>query len=225
MHWWYQLAYIFSKEFLDLNQHFVIQNGNPPRAPTFFYSAGLLLTKIEVTQFIPFRSASLYKPKNLLRVVLQKFCITDPFFTKNQEMNLKPKNLYSPDYNLLFNITTIPSKAFVVFIDEFVGGIPHQVLLFDSQPLRGLLLVLVLFNGLPLRCSSLILVLFDGLSLRGSSLILVCHALTLCTYQFTVNFVITFCIPFTVPIFTWISLPGTFSSFKTQITLIAHSWA
>ncbi len=52
-----------------------------------------------------------------LRGVLQKFCVAEPFFAKNQQMNLKPKTkkkLYSRGYNLLLNIITIPSDTFFV---------------------------------------------------------------------------------------------------------------
>ncbi len=44
--------------------------------------------------------------------VLQKFCIADPFSTKNQQMDVELKKLYSPSYNLLFNIIAIPSVRF-----------------------------------------------------------------------------------------------------------------
>ncbi len=66
----------------------------------------------------------------------QEFCIADPFFTKNQQMDLKPKRLYSPDYNLLFDIIAISGEAFFVLIYEFIDacGIQCQVLLFDGLP-------------------------------------------------------------------------------------------
>ncbi len=77
--------------------------------------------------------------------ILQKLCIADPFTAKNQQMDLKPKKLYSTGYNLLFDIITIPSEAFFIWINEFADacGIPHPVLVFNSLPLRGLSLVLI----------------------------------------------------------------------------------
>ncbi len=50
------------------------------------------------------------------------------------QMDLKPKKLYSPRYNLLFNIIAIPSEAFFVSIKEFVDAhsIPCWVLLFEK---------------------------------------------------------------------------------------------
>ncbi len=49
-------------------------------------------------------------------------------------MDLKRKKLYFLGYNLLFNIITIPRKAFFIVIDEFVdaSGVPHRVLLFKK---------------------------------------------------------------------------------------------
>ncbi len=75
-------------------------------------------------------------------------------------MNLRPKKFYSSGYKLIFNIIALHRETFFVFIDEFVDacGIPHRVLLFDSLPLRGLLLIFVH------------------------------PVLNLCTHQFTVNF-------------------------------------
>ncbi len=67
--------------------------------------------------------------------LFQKFCITDPIhLKKNQQMDIKTKKLYSPGYNLLFNIIVIPTEAVFVLIDEFVDacGIPHQVLFFEK---------------------------------------------------------------------------------------------
>ncbi len=98
-----------------------------------------------------------------LRGVLQKFCIADPFSTKNQQMDFKPKKLYSPGFNLLFNIVAIPSNAFFILIDEFVHAC-------------GILCWVLLFNSLPLS---------------GMSLVLIHPALNLRTHQFTVNCAIT----------------------------------
>ncbi len=105
---------------------------------------------------------------------------------KNQQMDLKSKKLYSPGYNLRFDITAIPIETFFISIDEFVDacGIPLQFLLFDS----------------PL--------------LRGSTLVLIHPALNLCTHRFTVDFVMTLCVPYTMHILTCFSLPETFSSIK-----------
>ncbi len=105
------------------------------------------------------------------------------------------KKLYSLSYHLFFDIITVPSKAIFVSIDEFVDacGIPRQVLLFDSLPLRISLLVLV------------------------------CPTLNLCTVQLAADFVITFCTQYTVRILVWISLLETFSSIKNQITLRCSS--
>ncbi len=52
------------------------------------------------------------------------------------------KKLYSPGYNLLFDIITLPSTAFLIRINGFVDvcSIPYRVL-FDGLPFRGLLLV------------------------------------------------------------------------------------
>ncbi len=49
---------------------------------------------------------------NKIRGVPQKFCVADPFYTKNQQMYLALKKLNSPGYNLLFEIITIPSEEF-----------------------------------------------------------------------------------------------------------------
>ncbi len=89
-------------------------------------------------------------------------------------MDLKPKKLYSPGSNLLFDIITTPLQAFFVLSDEFLDayGIPHQVLLFDD------------------------------LLLQGSSIVLVPHCLNLCTHQFTVDFVITFSAPYIIYVLT-----------------------
>ncbi len=102
------------------------------------------------------------------RRVLREFCITDQFSIKNQQMDLKPKKLYSLGYNLLFNVIAIPNVAFFISIAEFVDacGIPQLILL------------------------------FNGVSLRGFLLVLIHLTLNLCIYQFTVNFVITFCAPY-----------------------------
>ncbi len=94
--------------------------------------------------------------------------IADPFSTKNQQMDLKPKRLYSPRHNLLVGIITVSGEAFFISADEFVDarGIPYRVL----------------FNGLPLQ---------------NSLLELVHPTLNLCTHWFTDDFVITFCTPYT----------------------------
>ncbi len=92
--------------------------------------------------------------------VIQKFCIADLFSVKNQQMGLKPKKLYSPGYNLLFDLITISSQAFFVSINEFV-------------------------DASPIPCWA---ILFNGLLLQGLSLILVCPTLSLYTHQFTVDF-------------------------------------
>ncbi len=81
-------------------------------------------------------------------IVLQKFCVTNPFSAMNRQMGLKPKQLYSPGYNSLFDVITILSdlvRHFVVLINEFVGacGIPCRVFLFGSLPLWGSLFILV----------------------------------------------------------------------------------
>ncbi len=81
--------------------------------------------------------ASLAANRNLeeytlqVRGILQQFCTTDPFYTKNQQMDLKWKKLYSPGYNLLFDIISIPSEVFFISINEVVDacGIPSRVLL------------------------------------------------------------------------------------------------
>ncbi len=39
----------------------------------------------------------------LIRGALQKFCIVDTFSVKNQRMNFKPKQLYSPGYITYFS--------------------------------------------------------------------------------------------------------------------------
>ncbi len=67
------------------------------------------------------------------------FFVTDPFSVKDQQMDLKRKKLYSPSYNLLFDIIAIPSEAFFIQIDEFVDtcGMPCRVNLFNGLPLRS----------------------------------------------------------------------------------------
>ncbi len=102
--------------------------------------------------------------------VLQKFCVADLFSTKNQQMDFKPKNLYSLGYNILFDIIAIPSEAFFISIAGFVDacGIPCRVLLFICLVLQSLLLVLL------------------------------SPALNRCTHQFAVDFVSTFCTPYTM---------------------------
>ncbi len=69
---------------------------------------------------------------NIIQRALQKYCISDPFSTKSQQMYLKvKKKLYFLGYNQLFDIITTPSGALFVSSDEFVDacGIPHWVLL------------------------------------------------------------------------------------------------
>ncbi len=75
-----------------------------------------------------------------------KVLLRSTFSAKNQQIDLKRKKpLYSPCYNPLFYIITIPSEAFFISIDEFVDtcSVPCRVFLFDSLLLHGLLLVLV----------------------------------------------------------------------------------
>ncbi len=80
-----------------------------------------------------------------VREVIQKFCVSDPFSIKNQQMDFKPKKLYLPGSNLFFDMIAILSEAFYLLIDEFVDacGIPHWVFLLDGLPLQDLSLVLV----------------------------------------------------------------------------------
>ncbi len=68
-------------------------------------------------------------------------------------MDLRPKKFYSPGYNLIFDIITIPSETSFILIDEFVDAcnIPY-----------------LLFAGLSLRDSSLLLV-HPGFALDASS--------------------------------------------------------
>ncbi len=56
--------------------------------------------------------------------ILQKFCVADEFSAENQQINLKPKKLYSAGYtsNLLFDIIAIHKEAFFILIDEFVDA-------------------------------------------------------------------------------------------------------
>ncbi len=114
--------------------------------------------------------------------MLQKFCIADPFSTKNQQWTSNQKTL-SPDYNLLFNIikklsgniplsppgVEVPNKEFFVLIDEFLDAdnMPHWLLFFDS------------------------------LLLQGSSFVLIYPALNLRIHRFTFDFVKTFCASYT----------------------------
>ncbi len=72
------------------------------------------------------------------RGILQKFCVADPFATKNHQIDLKPKKLYSPGYNQLSNIITKPSKAFFILINKFVDAcsIPCRVFLFNCLSLQ-----------------------------------------------------------------------------------------
>ncbi len=114
-------------------------------------------------------------------------------------MDLEPKKLYFPGYNLLFDIIAIPSEVFFKSIDEFVNAcsILHWVLL------------------------------FSGLSLWGLSFPLVHPTLNLCTHWLTVDFVITFYTLFTTYILAWISLFETFSCFEklnnTSLLVLGHS--
>ncbi len=126
------------------------------------------------------------------------FCIVDPFSAENQQLNLKSIKLYSPGYNLLFNIIAIPSDAFFILMNEFVDAcnIPQQVLI-EGLPFRGFSLV----------CS------------HSSSL-------GLSTRQFAVDFVITFyetAPTDTAHILAWISLPKTFPNIKNWLTLYCSS--
>ncbi len=68
----------------------------------------------------------------------------DAQFILHMVLSLKPKKLYSPHYNLLFDIIAILSEAFCVLSDEFVDAcnIPCWVLLFNSLPLRGSQLIM-----------------------------------------------------------------------------------
>ncbi len=66
------------------------------------------------------------------RGVLQKFCVANPFSAKNQQIDLKPKTFYSPDYNLLFDIITyctwvIPRKT-AYFSNEILKERNHYFL-------------------------------------------------------------------------------------------------
>ncbi len=128
----------------------------------------------------------------IIQGVLQNFCITDPFFPKNQQMDFKPKELHSQDCNLLFDTTVIPREAFFVSITEFVGacGIPYWVLLSNS------------------------------LLLWGSSLVLVRPTLNLWNHWVTVVFVIIFCIPYITHILVRIYLTETFFRVKRWITTL-----
>ncbi len=87
---------------------------------------------------------------SMIQGILQKFCITDPFSTKNRQIDLdvRSKNFFSPGYNLLFDIISIPNEVFFLLIDEFVDAcnILSHVLHFDSLPLQDTSLVLVCFT-------------------------------------------------------------------------------
>ncbi len=92
-------------------------------------------------------------------------------------MDFKPKKLYSPAYNLLFDIITILSDTIFILMDKFVNAciIPHWLLLFDSPLSRSL------------------------------SLVLVYPALNLCIHMFaSIDFVVTFCVPYTTHILLWL---------------------
>ncbi len=80
-----------------------------------------------------------------IRAVRQKFCSANSFSAKNQQMDLKPKKLYSTGYELLFGIITIPSETFFLSIDEFVDvcSIAWYVHLFDSLLHWDLLLLFI----------------------------------------------------------------------------------
>ncbi len=60
-------------------------------------------------------------------------------------MDHKLKKLYSPGYNLLFDIIAILKWGILISVDQFVDacGISHWVLLYDGVLLRDSLLVLV----------------------------------------------------------------------------------
>ncbi len=107
------------------------------------------------------------------------------------------KKLFSPGYNLLFDIITVPSKAVSVSSDEFIDayGIPQQIL-FDSLPLWGL------------------------------SLVLIHIALNLSTHQFTVDFVIKFCTLYTTHTFSCeFHYTKYFLALKIEQHFIARPWA
>ncbi len=108
----------------------------------------------------------------MIRGVLQKFCVADPpSSTKNQQMDHQLKTLYSPGYNLLFDIIVIPRETFIISTDEFVDvcGIKCWVLLFNSLPLPG----------------------------GGYMLVLVRPTLNLCTHRFPIDFMIRLNTPYT----------------------------
>ncbi len=70
-----------------------------------------------------------------IRGVLEKFCSADPFFTKNQLIDLK--KLYFPGCKLLFDIVTILNEVFFISIDELVDacGVPQWVHFWRSTAL------------------------------------------------------------------------------------------
>ncbi len=110
-----------------------------------------------------------------LRGVLQKFCVANPFSAKNQRMDLKPKKLYSPGFNLLFDIIAVSSEAFFISIDEFVHAcsIPHELHLFD-----GLLLRVVLVHPALNLCTHCFTVSGDNILLGMLKINNFCYRLT-----------------------------------------------
>ncbi len=103
-------------------------------------------------------------------------------------MDLKPKKLCFPSYNLLTDITALPSEAIFILIDEFVDAcdIPYWVLLLNGLPLGDL------------------------------SHVLVRSTLNFCTHQFIVDFVITFCTPYNRNISREFHYPKHLLALKTK---------